>query len=198
MPRKQVISKKATYQHYKETVLIDDDVDLTPTQLVEYAGGSISNLPVKTQEFKDWLTEQQKINPLVGKKHVEPAPEYYTDQIKMKDDKFVDSIEAEKIIEKATNTTFNPNDNSGEQVDTVIKGITGDDHDLRFIDMAIVENITKEMINSPKEDIIEKSNAEIKKYHNNDAYESEINIKDVIEQTEFLILEEIKEKLFLK
>ena len=95
MSRKKIISKKENYQHYKDILaeIQQDEVkELTSTQLIEYAGGSISNLPVNTKEFKSWLGEQQEINPLIGKQYLMSAPEYNTDEV-IKETKFVSGEE---------------------------------------------------------------------------------------------------------
>ena len=55
MTRKIILSKKDTFAKYQEVMKehLNEPMELSHNALVERAGGSISNLPVKTKEFAD-------------------------------------------------------------------------------------------------------------------------------------------------
>lgn len=198
MARKKIISKKENYQHYKDLLaeIQQDDVkELTSSQLIEYAGGSISNLPVNTKEFKTWLGEQQEINPLIGKQYLMSAPEYNTDEV-ITETKFVSGEERQTIL-NSQNKEYNPDDITNQIMIEMDKSITEESHDLNFIDMTIIENTVRKIPHATFADIISACESIMRKYHNNESYVTSIPMEDVIHQT--LLLNDIPtDKLFLK
>ena len=198
MSRKKIISKKENYQHYKDILaeIQQDEVkELTSTQLIEYAGGSISNLPVNTKEFKSWLGEQQEINPLIGKQYLMSAPEYNTDEV-IKETKFVSGEERQAIL-SSQNKEYNPDDITNQIMIEMDKSITEESHDMNFIDMTIIENTVRTIPKAPLSDIIKACESVMRKYHDNESYVTSIPMEDVIYQT-LLLNDTLKEKLFLK
>ena len=198
MSRKKIISKKESYQQYKSILaeIQQDDVkELTSNQLIEYAGGSISNLPVNTKEFKTWLGEQREINPLIGKQYLMSAPEYNTNEV-ITETKFVSGEERKSIL-TSQSKEYNPDDITNQIMIEMDKSITDESHDLNFIDMAIIENTVRTIPNAPLSDIIHTSQSIMIKYHEDDNYVPSISIEDVILQA-LLLNDTSKEKLFLK
>ena len=198
MTRRKIISKKENYQHYKDMLAeieIDDVKELTSSQLVEYAGGSISNLPVNTKEFKTWLGEQQEINPLIGKQYLMSAPEYHTDEI-ITDTKFVSGEEKQTVL-NSQSKEYNPDDITNQIMIEMDKSIVGESPDLNFIDMTIIENTVRTIPNAPLANIINACEIVMRKYHENETYITSISMEDVICQT-ILLNDTMKEKLFLQ
>jgi len=167
-------------------------LELSHTELVERAGGSISNLPVQTKEFGDWITEQRKLNPLIGKSYIEAAHEYNSEQFKLGDDTTLTGSDATDFVKHEENKAFDVD----ESQKIMAENKEGDNHDIKFIDMSIIENTTSKMLSHDKEEIIKVANEQLKKYHNNENYETEIDSDAVVNTTQqFLLTQENNTKL---
>ena len=123
MQRRKLPNSSEFHTKHLESIgdLGDKNLELSHTELVERAGGSISNLPVQTKEFGDWITEQRKINPLIGKSYIEAAHEYHSEQIKMNDESPLINSDAENFIKHETNKAFDAS-TSAEHFITVAHG----------------------------------------------------------------------------
>ena len=139
---------------------------------------------VESKEFGDWITEQRKINPLIGKSYIEAAHEYHSEQIKMNDESTLINSDAENFIKHETNKAFDVEES--HKIMSDVKD--GDNHDIKFIDMSIIENTTSKMLSYDKEEIIKVANEELKKYHNDKNYETEIDSNSVINTTQQFLL----------
>ena len=186
MQRRKLPNSSEFHNKHLESIgdLGDKNLELSHTELVERAGGSISNLPVQTKEFGDWITEQRKINPLIGKSYIEAAHEYHSEQIKMNDESTLINSDAENFIKHETNKAFDVEES--QKIMSDVKD--GDNHDIKFIDMSIIENTTSKMLSYDKEEIIKVANEELKKYHNDKNYETEIDSNSVINTTQQFLL----------
>lgn len=193
MTRKIIINNKDIQLKYREELnsIPVESMELSHNALIERAGGSISNLPVKTKEFADWIEDQQKNrNPLIGKQYITSASEYNTEQFKLGDDIELKGNSAIDLIKTEEGKAFDV-DASQEIMNSNI-GESDDNHDTKFIDMVIIENATQKLLTTDIESVLINANDELKKYHNNNEYQTEINALDVIEQTQLLMIEEQK------
>lgn len=186
MQRRKLPNSSEFHNKHLESIgdLGDKNLELSHTELVERAGGSISNLPVQTKEFGDWITEQRKINPLIGKSYIEAAHEYHSEQIKLNDESTLINSDAENFIKHETNKAFDVEES--QKIMSDVKD--GDNHDIKFIDMSIIENTTSKMLSYDKEEIIKVANEELKKYHSDKNYETEIDSNSVINTTQQFLL----------
>lgn len=161
------------------------------------SGGSIDKLPVKTKAFSKWLTDHQSTNPFIGK-HVTAAPEFNVEQ---KDIEEVEEIEATpEMLKGFENLTFNPEDDGGLQEEDLGEAPkVNNDSDKKFIDITITENSTKRLSDKSNEEIKEYALNTMRSYHNNEDYETKIEMNSVIENTKVLLLESTpKKKKYLR
>lgn len=194
MLRKKLPNSSEYHNKHLESIgdLSDKNLELSHTELVERAGGSISNLPVQTKEFGDWITEQRKLNPLIGKSYIEPAHEYNSEQIKLNDETTLLNTDAENFVKHETNKALNVEESQKIMSDSK----DGDTHDIKFIDMTIIENTTAKMLSYDKEEIIKVTDEELQKYHNDTNYKTEIDSDSIINTTQqFLLAQENNNKL---
>lgn len=201
MTRKTILSKKETYAKYQEVMKehLNEPMELSHNALVERAGGSISNLPVKTKEFADWLQDQRERNPLIGRDYIEAAPEYNSEQIKMNDEKELYGSDATELVDKEESKAFDVEASQSMLSDRLGAALIGDDsHDTKFIDMAIISNATKQLLTSDVDSITTHATDELKKYHGDANYQTDINVTDVIEQEQILLIEEQNNYKLLK
>lgn len=150
-------------------------------------GGSISNLPVKTPEYKAWLEEKRKHNSLIGSEFVEPAPEYST-KFELKEFEVSDATK-EQIDSSKSDELYNPKTDSNIEYEDLGESPIKDTTDNKYIDFCIVELSTKKLLGRPIEDIEKDAIDEIKKHHADENYITEIDVKQVIEISEQLLIE---------
>lgn len=191
MPRKIIISKKNTYETIQNVLKKERGEDnITTTALVERAGGSISNLPVQTEEFKQWLQTHQSTNPFIGK-HVSAAPEYFVEEKKLNEEVVnINQVDPSVLNAPSSNDAYNPDADTSEMVDETREALKNDTHDKKFIDIAIIENVTKLMLTAPLDKIKEHAEEAMRVYHKKDDYATEIVMDDVIENSKVLFIEQ--------
>jgi len=185
----------------KNTVIEErkKEIDVLPP-MVRDTGGSIGALDGnKSLYFKKWLVNlQERKNPLIGKKYITAAEEYNTESKLIGEASVEDLSDAMKtILDKGAekynkdssnisddgNTgSLNENNNTGSLKNSV------DECERNFIDITIVENLTKELQGQIDEDIEKESRARLKEYHQNNNYEPEIDIPSVIENFKFVLI----------
>lgn len=194
MIRKRVIRKSTEFNDInkkhnddqQKIVISDSSFDI-----VQHAGGSINNLTVKTKEFNTWLDAHRVNNPFIGK-HVTYAPEEYTSEIRLNDDTVLDD-ESLRIFTEADSLgmeKFDPNSTFGLQVEEVGDSLKGDNtHESKFIDLSIVENVTKKYLLLSDSDIELESIRIMKQYHSDDAYVSDIDIDSITKETKLTLIE---------
>lgn len=194
MPRKIVISKKDRYNDIQNVLKQErGEENITTTALVERAGGSISNLPVQTKEFKQWLQTHQAVNPFIGK-HVEAAPEYFVEEKKLNEEVLNITQVDPSVLNTPTSTdAYNPDLDNSELVDDSMEALKNNDHDKKFIDIAIIENVTKLMLTSSSEQIKTHAEEALRVYHKDDAYATKISMDNIIENSKILFIEQQKE-----
>lgn len=171
-----------------------DEID--SFDIVKHAGGSINNLPVKTKEFGSWLAAHQSTNPFIGK-HVTSAPEEYTEAIKLNDDEVLDEADTQEFINQSTlgAAEFDPNSSFGDEADDYKKAFKGDDtHDNKFIDLNIIENMTKKYLSLSGSMIEDKANIAMQTYHDDKFYETPINVSNIIKESKILFIEQKKQQ----
>lgn len=193
MARKTIIPKKdilanATVEIAKERLnhTIPPSVDL-----VKYAGGSINNLPVKTEEFKTWLQSHQERNPFIGK-HAHYSAEDSADEVQLDDREELVGSKANKYIKIAEEgaKVFDPTSMFGAKVEKLGPSLKNDnDHDMKFIDITIVENMTLKLLDRSEDDIISEAKNAIKTYHNDETYETPINVARIVDESKILFIE---------
>lgn len=199
MTRKKVINKREAFatinkeiEHERQT--IQSDID--SFDIVEHAGGSINNLIVKTPEFGTWLAAHRANNPFIGK-HVTAAPEEYTEEIKLNDDEVLDEAATQEFLTQANKgiEDFDPNSTFGGKVEDHGEALKGDgNHDKKFIDLSIIENITKNYLALPEAEIEIEANRAIQAYHGDNSYETSINVSNIIEESKILFIEQKKQE----
>ena len=168
--------------------------------MVRDTGGSIGALDGnKSLYFKKWLVNlQERKNPLIGKKYITAAEEYNTESkligeasVENLSDAMKNTLDkgAEKYNKDSSNIpdddntgSLNEDDNTGSLKNSV------DESERNFIDITIVENLTKELQGQIDEDIEKESRARLKEYHQNNNYEPEIDIPSVIENFKFVLI----------
>jgi len=201
MPRRKFTRNKEDLKKVKEVIdKQHQEVEEARPPIVRDTGGSIANLKNKSRYFKKWvLNLQEKVNPLIGK-HVESAPEYTVNPLMLDQDVEDMSDEMAKVLEKGA-AEFNPDDDTfeadSEEVQESIK--KDDDKSEKFIDISIVENITRKMSTDEDEKIEEVCDEHLKSYHNDSKYETKIPVKSVIENyRKILVLENKQSEKLLK
>lgn len=200
MTRKRVINKSTTFNEInkkidKERERMQSDID--SFNLVEHAGGSINNLPVKTKAFGSWLDAHRVNNPFIGK-HVTSAPEEYTEEIKLNDDEVLDEEATETFLTQANVglTAFDPNSTFGDEVEYLGDALKGDStHDAKFIDLSIIENMTKKYLALAESEIEFEAIRAMKAYHGDNSYKSDLNISNIIEESKILFIEQKKQDI---
>jgi hypothetical protein len=199
MARKKVIKKGEAFASINKEIEIERQsvqTDVDKFDIVEHAGGSINNLPVKTKEFGSWLDAHRANNPFIGK-HVTAAPEEYTEEVKLNDDEVLDEAAASEFMNQANlgAADFNPNSSYGDEVEDYGEALKGDnEHDKKFIDLSIIENMTKRYLSLPESKIVDEANRAMKAYHGDNSYETSINISNIIEESKVLFIEQKKQE----
>lgn len=196
MQRRKLINNKEIHLKYTEDLKKEsgETLELSHNALIERAGGSISNLPVQTKEFNDWIEEQRKIrNPLIGKSYITSASEYNSEQFKLDDQTELHNDEAIQFVNNESEKASNVDES--QKILTETESST-DTHDIKFIDMAIIENSVQKKLSCDKDVITSTAIDDLKKYHNDDNYETELDTNAIVEQThQFLLTQEINTKL---
>jgi hypothetical protein len=196
MQRRKIPNNNDIHQKYKDKLNETpvESLELSHNVLIEHAGGSISNLPIQTKEFNDWIEEQRKLrNPLIGKAYIQAAPEYNSEQTKIGDTSELVNEEADKFIQKAINTAFDVEESQKLMEENAS---SSDKHDIKFIDLTIIENSTQKKLAFDKETIITDVTDELKKYHNDENYVTEIDTESVVINTHnYLLTQENNTKL---
>lgn len=202
-PREEVkkLKESVVEKHKKESA------SLPP--IVRDTGGSIAALNGnKSLFFKKWVRDlQTRKNPLIGKDYIMAAEEYNT-EAKMVGDPEIEELSPEmdstlkKGAEEYKSNIVEPNKDAvadflkdkeavGEETsDIELESFKehGDEAECNFIDISIVENLTKELQDQIDEDIEKEAREKLKEYHQDDDYEPEIDIPSVIENYKFLLI----------
>lgn len=192
MTRKKIIPKKESMREVNEIVQSEEkELKLKHPPILRDTGGAIGNLPVKSDEYKKWLEEKRKRNSLIGSEYVEAAPEYGTKFELL--DMEVDEASEEQLDENKAKEAYNPSEqnntpNSEEMGEAPIQ----DNTDNKYIDFCIVELSTKKLLGHSLEDIEKDALDEMKKHHDDEKYTPEIDVKQVIEITGQLLIENKK------
>lgn len=183
---------------------IQDEVDTQKKEAEEKlpaiardSGGSIDKLPVKTKAFTKWLADHQSSNPFIGK-HVTAAPEFNVEQ---KDIKEAEEVEATpEMLKSFENSEFNPDADDGLQEEDLGKAPkVHNNSDKKFIDITITENATKRLSGKTDDEIKEYAINTMRSYHEDENYETQIEMNSVIEHAKILLLEsEPKKKKYLR
>jgi len=165
--------------------------------IVRDTGGSINKIENKSLYFKGWVKNHQDINPLIGK-HVTEAPEYSTECLIL--DQNVGELDdvMKKTLEQGA-AEYNPDiDNSTEAEDLTDSPKICDNKDEKFIDINIIENATKRLANSTDETIKNSVIEQMKSFHDNPKYETEIDVEKRIKSyRDILRFEKSQEKKLL-
>jgi hypothetical protein len=185
-------SRKEDFDKIKESIK-EEVEDNKKSIVVKNPGGSINNLPVKTPEYKKWLEAKQAKNPLIGSEFVNSAPEYGTEMVMM--DSGIHEMGAAELADLDNESgkefnSINVENDSKEMVATdTEEELISDDTDKMFIDFSIVQNTTKKLLGRPLEDIKQDVVDELKKYHGNKDYETDIDIDKSIQQSKMILIE---------
>jgi hypothetical protein len=178
-----------------------DDIKRSLPPIVIDTGGSIGNLNINTPAFKKWLVEvREKINPLIGKTYLSAAPEYSSKEQMVEKSASVEGLTDvfRKVLEKGA-STFDPKDSSGPEAENSGDLFKINDVENKFIDIVIVENLTKKMSRETIENIEKTAIEELKDYYSNPEYITKIPIKEVIENYKnILLIEDNPDKKLLK
>ena len=184
----------------KDSVVLEHkkESDALPP-IVRDTGGSIAALNGnKSLYFKKWVHDlQERKNPLIGKDYIMAATEYNTESKLIGEAKIEELSDEMRVTldngakEYKNNTVdYNKDDQTGLD--------TGDDEaslkehvdeaEANFIDITIVENLTKDLQDQIDEDIEKEARSKLKEYHQDDEYEPEIDISSVIENFRFVLI----------
>lgn len=188
--RKKTSSKRDEYIKLKELS------QSTSTDVIGYeAGGSINNLPVNTPEFKNWLELHRERNPFIGK-HVTAAPEYNVEQMDLGTSSDEDNKANEELLQKINDNVIAFNIDE-EEVGVAPKVDEG--KDKMFIDMLLVENAAKRLVNKSTEEIQEHAVSMMRSYHNDPNYNTGLDLGAVVEQSKVLaIANKTNDKKYLR
>ena len=196
--------KKEDIDDIKEGIEQEQGVlnEINPVVVTE-TGGSISALSKNKQpEFNTWLTTLQGNNRFIGKDYMQSAEEYNTDS-KMVGDAQIGSLSDSDMETlksgtgdfnpETTKDSYNPIDNNqtnDEDQKTEQESVNkyADDAENGFIDITIIENLTKEFNDQLDEDIEKKAEEQLKVYHNDNTYKSPVDIPTVIENYKNLLI----------
>jgi hypothetical protein len=196
MQRRKIPNSNDVHQQYRDKIneAPEETLELSHNALIERAGGSISNLPVQTKEFNDWIEEQRKLrNPLIGKSYIQSAPEYNAEQTKLGDISELVNDDALKFIKTETGKAFDVEESQKLMEENAS---SSDNHDIKFIDLTIIENSTQKRLAFDKESIVTSATDELKKYHGDENYATEIDTESVVTNTHnYLLTQENNTKL---
>lgn len=197
MARKKRASQKEKFLKIQaEVEKQKEEAENNLPSITRESGGSIDKLPVQTKAFNNWLTEHQNINPFIGK-HVTSAPEYNTEQKELDSEEFEATDDMLKGFEY---TTYDPNDESGLQEEDLSNApkVERDSH-TKFIDINIIENETRLLAGKPNEEIESHVINKMKSYHDDENYQTEIEVNRIIEHTKTLMIgSDYKKPKYLK
>ncbi len=172
--RKRIISKRDTFEKIAWDLEAEKNEKMGTTALVDYTSKA-RNLPT-TKEYKEWIGEKQKQNPLIGK-YVSRAPEYETDA-ELGEQKQMDEEKAKSEIGKYVNECM--------EAKADIDGM-----ETPLIDMCVIENSARFILsNRIPYDIENCIKSELKQYHEDDSYETTLDIMDIVKA--------VKEKMVLE
>jgi len=184
----------------KDSVVLEHkkESDALPP-IVRDTGGSIAALNGnKSLYFKKWVRDlQERKNPLIGKDYIMAAKEYNTEskligEAKVEDlsDEMRDTLDNGAKEYKNNTVDYNKDDQTGLDTgdDEASLKDRGDESEANFIDITIVENLTKDLQDQIDEDIEKEARSKLKEYHQDDEYEPEIDIPSVIENFRFVLI----------
>lgn len=158
--------------------------------ILKDVGGSIGNLPVKTEEYRKWLDHWRSKNRLIGSEFIEPAPEYGT-KFQLGETE-VNSVTEEQLDKFKSNELYNfesESNSDSKDLEDLEESPIKDTTDNKYIDFCIIELSTKKLLGKSVEDIEKDALDEIKKYHKNENYVIEIDVKQIIEISKQLLIE---------
>ena len=182
--RKQTVSKREEYQKLKE-VVAKQELEVQSANMVVYeSGGSINNLPVDTPAFHKWLDTHRDRNPFIGK-HVTAAPEHNVEQMDLGAITEKDGLETQEMLDKIKNDipAFNLDEDELGQAPKADQG-----QDKLFIDILLVENSAKRLINKSSEEIKEHAVNMMRSYHSDPNYNTGLDLEAVVEQSKVLAI----------
>lgn len=195
MPKRTFTRKKEDIHKINESINKEREiVEKALPPIVRDTGGSLSNIKNKSLYFNKWVQNlQENVNPLIGK-HVEAAPEYTVNTL-MLDQKVEELSESmRKVLDQGV-SAYDPSKDLGDEMEELEKSPKNNDtHDTNFIDINIIENTTRKLFNEDEEDLINSCLEEMKTYHDDVDYVSEIEVKSVIENYKHILVLEYKEK----
>ena len=172
--RKRIISKRDTFEDIAWALEAEKNEKMGSTALVDYTGKE-RNLPT-TKEYKEWIGEKQKQNPLIGK-YVTRAPEYETDA-ELGEQKQMDEEKAKSEIGKYVQDCMDAKVDIGEMENPLI-------------DLCVIENSARFIFsNRIPYDIENCIKSELKRYHEDENYETSLDIMDIVKN--------VKEKMTLE
>lgn len=194
--------KKEDVKKIKDSIAEErkEVVDSLPP-MVKDTGGSIAALNSnKSLYFKKWVTDLQKKNICIGKSYLTAAEEYNTES-KMVGEPEMGEMTPEMLAtlnngaEEYKSNIENPDTSDIgaflKDKDAIEEEVehdeaeslkeAGAEAEIGFIDITIVENLTKELQDQMDEDIESAAREKLKEYHQNPEYEPKIDIPSVIE-----------------
>jgi hypothetical protein len=182
--RKKTVSKREEYQKLKETVAKQEQEVQSANMIVYEAGGSINNLPVNTPAFNKWLDVHREKNPFIGK-HVTAATEYNVEQMDLGAITDKEGVENEEMLEKIKNDVpaFSLDEEELGEAPKVDQG-----QDKLFIDMLLVENSAKRLVNKSTDEIKEHAVSMMRSYHSDPNYNTGLDLEAVVEQSKVLAI----------
>lgn len=175
----KTVSTRDIYSKVKESIGKETAIEV---DFSNSSGGSISNLPVKTDAYNTWLVEQQEKNLFIGKNYISRSTD--------------DEIESEKVGEElvSEDTNINTDINIGENTNET--GLTNDKSD-DFINFSLIENNIKLLSDKSDDEIKSILTKQIEEHHKSIGkkdYKFNLpeNIDDLIMENKLLLLTTIK------
>ena len=175
--------------------------------MVRDTGGSIAGLHRnKSLYFKKWVTDLQERNIFIGKDYIQPAKEYNTesqmvgkptvtdlsDEMKNSLDKGAEEFKADAADSNTDAVADFLKDKNSVEEETLPEDQTpfkeyATEAENNFIDMTIIENLTKDLEDQIDEDIEKAAREKLKEYHEDPDYVPKIDV--------FAVITEYKDRL---
>lgn len=169
-------STKELYKKVKEVIEQEKGVEV---DFASESGGSISNLPVKSTEYKQWLAERQESNLFIGKDYISRSTDDEIESVKVGEESVSDNVSEMSIDVNIDEST-------------IADGITNDKSD-DFINFSIIENNVKLLVGKSDDEIKETLIKQINEHHlgiGKKEYNATLpeNINDIITDATMLMI----------
>jgi len=189
--------EKTFMDNVRNTIKEDEESKKSESaKIAIITAGSMSNMPIDSPYFRQWLQQHQNKNPLIGK-HVQSAPEYNTPTRNFGETTSdIDALDVRSIAEIATGTTtkYNSNESDVFNIKSIELSINSgkadtEQYEEKFLDVVIIENVTRSLpLTTSIDEIKIAAQQTMRDHYGDDTYVSDIKYEDIIENSRIMML----------